>query len=188
MLYNNFLYYILFSGICTGHVVFLCSTEWCHIENHLRCIMKIGSLRHGIRVTLLWTDTLSGGGNCIKTALVSFLKRGLLSKRKEFGSKLFLFRLDTFSEGAGYVGKRMGSHKNSLPCKKRQKIYQVSLVPSLRWMDILPRESTLIWTYLPLSPRTSLKGKNLLPLVAPFKKGSIDQGSKLSSAGVVSLI
>ena len=33
-----------------------------------------------------------------------------------FGSKLFPFRVDSFSEGGCCAGKHTGSHKSCLPC------------------------------------------------------------------------
>ena len=61
-----------------------------------------------------------------------FLKNGCTySIRKEFFRRVkFLpLRVDPFTEGNWFTGKKIGSHKSCLSCTKWKKIYQVHPVP-----------------------------------------------------------
>ena len=62
--------------------------------------------------------------HCLPSEKVSTLK----GKFFPYGSKLFPFRIDSFSEGTWHAGER--SLMSCLPCTNRPKIYQVYPVPS----------------------------------------------------------
>ena len=59
--------------------------------------------------------------------ILSFLKRGILQKKKLCSpwEQILSFWSRPFSEGACRAVKQTGNHKNRLPFQKSQKIYQV---------------------------------------------------------------
>ena len=98
-----------------------CLTKIIHTSNCMVFFISYCLYHENIR-----GKTLSG-----KATLKSVLRPLWKGSTLKGGEQILPFRVDPFSEGTWCVGKQARSYKSCLPCKDRQKMYELNYIFSI---------------------------------------------------------